>query len=87
MTGEEFSHNARAHEEEEENNSCSRKSNGSYGVEFISSGKVSSSLCLTAPLPFFPLLLLLSHKTPNPPSAPLPSATRDIGKYADQLKC
>lgn len=53
MTGEEFSHNARAHEEEEENNSCSRKSNGSYGVEFISSGKVSSSLCLTAPLPFF----------------------------------
>lgn len=37
------------------NNSCSRKSEGSYGVEFVSSGKVSSSLCLSAPLPFFSL--------------------------------
>ena len=34
--------------------SCWRKSGGSYGVGFISSGKVSSSLCRTAPLPFLP---------------------------------
>lgn len=76
MTREEFSR----FDTTQENNSCSRKSKGGYGVEFISSGKVSSSLCLAAPLPFF--------RRRHPIRPPLLSVGHpDIGKYADQLNC
>lgn len=50
----------------------SGKSGGSYGVQFISSGKVSSSLRLAAPLPFFRI-------------PPLFVGHPDIWNYADQI--